>query len=99
MGKVSSVKVNLLPADFCACGKKQSKGCCKTEVKLVKLEDTHKAPLLMSMLAIPVQEATIVEHTYVAPILIDAATLQVSNHSPPLISKQDTYLQNCVFRI
>ena len=101
MGKMSSVKLQAWTPDTCRCGKKMEskKGCCKTELKLVKLEDAQKASY-----------ADFVIHTPVTPLVTELNLLQASSyavqdisypkeHSPPLLSEQDTYLRNCVFRI
>jgi len=99
MGKVSSVNVDVLVKNLCACGKKETKGCCKTEHKLIKLEDNHKASFTDVVFQSPVQ---IIEHPYNlinAPLISVNDKMVPDNHSPPLLSKQDTYLLNCVFRI
>jgi len=99
MGKVSGVDIGTLAEKKCGCGKMASKGCCKSEFKVVKLEDAQKASY-----------AGFIIHTPVTPLVTELNTFQVSSfnacnilhaniHSPPLISRQDTYLQNCVFRI
>jgi hypothetical protein len=45
MGKMSSVKLQAWTPSSCGCGKKMEskKGCCKTELKVVKIEDAQKA--------------------------------------------------------
>lgn len=103
MGKISDVQVNQVPEERCICGmsKKEtsSKGCCKTEFKMVKLDDIHKASSASYDIQIPV-----------ALVPRSLSLLEVSSsysndkvyidiHGPPLLSEQDTYLLNCVFRI
>jgi hypothetical protein len=101
MGKMSSAKLQAWTSNSCGCGKKMEskKGCCKTELKLVKLEDAQKASY-----------ADFAIHTPVTPLFTELNLLQTPSytvqdinypqeHSPPGISKQDTYLRNCVFRI
>lgn len=83
------------------CGKcgmhKENMGCCNDEVRIYKIEDE--------------QQTTSVNFKFEAPLAIiesipewnetDINTTHdvfANNHSPPL-SKQETYLQNCVFRI
>jgi CDGSH-type Zn-finger protein len=99
MGKVSSVNVDVLAKNLCACGKKETKGCCKTEHKLIKLEDNHKASFADVVFNVPAQE---IEHPYnlinAQPISLTDKTA-FNNHSPPILYQQDIYLQNCVFRI
>ena len=101
MGKMSSVKLQAWTPGSCACGKKMEskKGCCKTELKVVKLEDAQK-----------ISYADFVVNTPVTPLVTELNLLQTpfynaqhpvrsQGHSPPLLSGQDTYLRNCVFRI
>jgi hypothetical protein len=101
MGKMSSAKLQAWAPKSCGCGKKMEskKGCCKTELKVVKLEDAQKASY-----------ANFTIHAPVTPLFTELSLLQTPSytaqdisypqeHSPPDISKQDTYLRNCVFRI
>ncbi len=99
MGKLRSVNVDVLAKNLCGCGKKESKGCCKTEHKLVKLEDNHKASVADFTLQQPVcllQDAYSLINT---PLINANCQAAYNNHSPPLLSQQDCYLRNCVFRI
>jgi hypothetical protein len=75
-----------------------SGGCCNDEVKIFKIADDQQVSALSFKFSSPeVIVATI-------PLWDDMVAVNSShhrylnNHSPPL-SKQDTYLQNCVFRI
>lgn len=99
MGKVSSVNVDVLAKNLCACGKKETKGCCKTEHKLIKLEDNHKASFADVVFNVPVHEIQIAYNLFVQPDFALSNQAAYNNHSPPILSKQDSYLQNCVFRI
>lgn len=77
-----------------------SEGCCRDEVKVIKLvQDQVKIPV--TLYEIPSVEA-------VVPVMTDYLFASIrkiddkrnfNNHSPPLLSAQDTYLQNNVFRI
>jgi CDGSH-type Zn-finger protein len=99
MGKLRSVNVDVLAKNLCGCGKKETKGCCKTEHKLVKLEDNHKASVADFIFQSPV---CILQNTYSlinTPLINVNEQTAYNNHSPPLLSQQDTYLRNCVFRI
>jgi hypothetical protein len=78
--------------------KEKGNDCCKDEVKIFKIQDD--------------QQTSVISFKFSAPDAIDATfpvwsettlinttqQLFLNTHSPPL-SKQDTYLQNCVFRI
>jgi len=87
------------------CGKcgmhiKKSNKCCHDEEKFVKLS-TDQTGFSAAALTIPPIDATAIP---VSDFIV-ALTYNVNerthflNHSPPLLSAQDTYLQNNVFRI
>lgn len=84
----------------CGMGMHQSNKCCRDEVQVIKMEDDQKVtaaisfelPALEEMVSVP--SAFIIASVYNAPVKRD-----YHNHSPPLLTEQDTYLQNCVFRI
>jgi hypothetical protein len=98
-GKISSVKVDVLAKDLCACKKKKDKGCCKTDNKLVKLEDTHKAAVTQFIVEAPVAIVTSsynIQNTSFVDLKNDLA---YNNHSPPDILSADKCILHCVFRI
>lgn len=101
MGKLSSVKLAVLPAAKCACGKKsEKKSCCRTEVKLVKVEDAQQKAVVADVsfelsIAAPVTGLNFLHTSFYSG---DISVISHA-HAPPLLSEQDTYLQNCVFRI
>lgn len=87
------------------CGKcgmhtEKSNGCCRDELKIVKMDDDQTATIdfsysLPSIEALSYEtSAFIIASFYNAPL-----TKHYQNHSPPLLSAQDSYLQNSVFRI
>jgi hypothetical protein len=79
---------------------KKSHGCCRDEVKIVKMEVDQKAtsnfvfelPALDVIGQVPSLFITASFYTI-------SETRHYHNHSPPLLTEQDTYLKNCVFRI
>jgi len=85
------------------CGMETSKekhGCCHDEVQIVKLHADQK-PTLVAFNFEWTGDA-ILPPAYPFTIETQAiADVPVSqfNHSPPLLSEQDRYLRNCVFRI
>jgi hypothetical protein len=98
MGKVREVKLESMAEKKC-CSKMASKGCCKTEFKLVKLEDAQKASYADFAINTPVTPL-FTELCYLqTPFYNAQIVVHANDHSPPLISGQDIYLQNCVFRI
>lgn len=103
MGEVSNIQVNQVPEERCICGmsKKEtsSKGCCKTEFTMVKLADTHKA----SSASYDIQTPVVLVARYLSQLEASLYNTSIKTytdiHGPPLLSEQDTYLLNCVFRI
>ena len=103
MGEVSNIQVNQVPEERCICGmsKKEtsSKGCCKTEFTMVKLADTHKA----SSASYDIQTPVVLVARYLSQLEASLYKTSIKTytdiHGPPLLSEQDTYLLNCVFRI
>jgi hypothetical protein len=75
------------------------KGCCHDEVKIIKLQDDHQTSSISFSLE------------NFQPVIINLSeflsldffkqnlSLNKTDHSPPLLSQQDVYLQNRVFRI
>lgn len=103
MNRLSSVHLFEKTSDECKiCGMAthESNGCCKDEVSVIKLvQDQNKIPVTLFAFTAP--STLVVELSdYLA-----AATYNIDeqrhfhNHSPPLLSAQDTYLQINVFRI
>jgi len=78
----------------------KSHGCCHDEVKVYKLDDDQQAAYQVSFsltqLAAPVVEPSVYLYTDFCNTPLNTHWY---NHSPPLLSMQDTYLQNRVFRI
>ncbi len=103
MKRLASVHLYETHAKVCGrCGMEthESNGCCRDEVKVVKLVldqnklevTTYSIPALEVIAVTPSEFiAAAFENTY--------KKRHFHNHSPPLLSAQDTYLQNCVFRI
>lgn len=85
---------------LCGMDVHDSEGCCRDEVKVIKLvQDQVKIPV--TLYEIPSVEA-------IAPVIavynfslfqLNDGQRHFNNHSPPILSAQDTYLQNNVFRI
>lgn len=73
-------------------------GCCHDEVTIVKLDNDHQTSHLGFSFEAP--SLSIVHSEFILADLFNEEKLYDHlNHSPPLLTKQDTYLQNCVFRI
>jgi hypothetical protein len=103
MDRLASTTLYVTEAKKCAnCGMEihRSKGCCRDEVHIVKLQDDQNKILITSY-TIPAMEpvVTVPSDFIVADFYNINEQLHFYNHSPPLLSAQDTYLQNNVFRI
>lgn len=102
MGKYQSF--TLYDAQYKSCGKcgmhmDNNNGCCRDEVKIVKLQDDQNVTYVShSIQGIEVDIITPSEFI-AAPDFNVERSLHYNNHSPPLLTGQDIYLQNCVFRI
>ncbi|NTS42263.1 hypothetical protein HRG84_15280 [Flavisolibacter sp. BT320] len=90
-------------SDTKECGKcgmptTDSDGCCKDEVKVVKLDVDHTyAKQLTADFSLHLPAVITVNYLFTTPVF-QLATEEPVAHGPPL-SKQDTYLHNRVFRI
>ena len=102
MNRLASTKLFAKGTKVCAlCGMKMHKnnGCCHDDVKVVKLQTDHNKAQLSFPVQAPDPIVAIPASFNTIGIVIGERTTHFLNHSPPLLSYQDTYLQNCVFRI
>ena len=105
MDRLASVHLFETTADECGvCGMGmhdgESSGCCSDEVKLAKL-DQDENKLIPASYGIPAIEpvAAVPSAFIITPFENIDEQRHFHNHSPPLLSGQDTYLRNNVFRI
>ena len=103
MKRLASVQVFGSAKTFCGkCGMhiKKSKGCCRDEVKVMKLQ-TDQNNFSAEAFSIPAMEImAITPSQFIAALFYNGqGQVHFLNHSPPLLSAQDTYLQINVFRI
>ncbi|HQW44707.1 MAG: hypothetical protein WAU29_00945 [Chitinophagaceae bacterium] len=103
MKRLVSVHLYANSPDQCGrCGMDthESSGCCHDVVKVVKLEqDQNKIPVVTYGLPTLEIQAIAPSAFLVAAFENTDGQRHFHNHSPPLLSEQDTYLQNNVFRI
>jgi hypothetical protein len=102
MNKVDSVQYYQEGTDICGkCGMHadEANGCCHDEIKVVKLSDDHQPSAIQFLPAAISVEFTIPSIFITTSFENPNNEEYFVNHSPPLISLQDTYLLNCVFRI
>jgi hypothetical protein len=101
MDKLNGIEWGEVDSDQCGkCGMTitDSDGCCKDEIKLMKLKvDQAIAKLVTNSFSTPVITALPISFLLPPPIKAYITEEPVA-HGPPL-SEQDTYLQNRVFRI
>ena len=73
--------------------------CCHDEVKIIKLHDDHQAASF-SFAFKELPPAVIIHSEFLSVVsLKEDIDLAKTDHSPPLLSSPDIYLQNRVFRI
>jgi hypothetical protein len=90
------------PKECGVCGMEMhdASGCCHDEVQIVKMTDDQNKTLIASYSIAALQPAIIEPSGFlVARFENNDPQRHYHNHSPPLLSAQDTYLQNNVFRI
>lgn len=101
MDKIRSFQLGDVSQHQCnECGMpiKDSDGCCKDEVKVVKLNvDQTIAKLVSADFSLPAVAVTCTNFLF-TPLINEQKLTEPSTHGPPL-SEQDIYLQNRVFRI
>jgi hypothetical protein len=78
----------------------KSNGCCHDEVKVVKLELDQNKTAIASFDLPSLESIVSVPSEFIATSFYNTDEQRhFHNHSPPLLSAQDTYLQINVFRI
>jgi len=73
-------------------------GCCNDEVKIFKIRDDQQVTAINFKFSSPDIIVTPIRVLDDVTLINSTHQLYLNNHSPPL-SKEDTYLRNCVFRI
>lgn len=101
MSRFDTLQLGASKTEVCGkCGMltKSSNGCCHDQVKIIKLQDDQQLTSISFRFNAPVATDLSVLYFINEAVFTNINKLALNNHSPPL-SKQDTYLQNCVFRI
>lgn len=84
----------------CGMDTDESNGCCRDEIKVLKLiQDQNKLPIITYQIPALEKIISVPSEFIVANFQNIDELRHFHNHSPPLLSAQDTYLQNNVFRI
>jgi hypothetical protein len=100
MDRYHSFSLYQAASDRCTtCGMHANKrGCCHNEVKIVKIQNSYQtASALFSFKVTPPD--FIASEFLSASLLGEEIPSNTTAHSPPLLTPEDTYLQNGVFRI
>ena len=78
----------------------ESNGCCRDEVEIVKLDDDQNKTEQVAASIAALEPVEGIPSTYIdSPFQNIPVERHFRNHSPPLLSKQDTYIDINVFRI
>jgi hypothetical protein len=101
MNSFDSVRLYSAKSDYCTkCGMHtENHGCCHDEVTIVKLDNDQQTSYFHFELAAPDAIPPIYSEFLPEDLHNKRQQVDFFNHSPPLLTEQDTYLQNCVFRI
>lgn len=103
MKRLVSIHLYDSAPDICTrCGMDthNSDGCCRNEVKVVKLEqDQNKLTVDLPGFPALEQQAIRPSEFLVAAFEQPEILRHFHNHSPPLLSGRDSYIENRVFRI
>lgn len=103
MNKLDSVKIFASASKKCGkCGMHTdaSHGCCRDEVKIVKIDDEQKVTATIDFSFTSLQAPAQVPSAYILTAFINSneASHRI-DHSPPLPATQDLCSLHCVFRI
>jgi len=101
MNDLDSLELGAAKTEICGkCGMHQldANACCNDEVKIFKIQDDQQTSAINFKFSAP--DVVITPLPFLSDVSFTNSTHELfsNNHSPPL-SKQYTYLQNCVFRI
>jgi hypothetical protein len=102
MDRLDSMQIGASEAEKCGkCGMENNdvEGCCRSEVKLVKLQqDLTVTKALNTVFSLSPAISTFSIYLFSPQVNFISNTEQIS-HAPPLLSEQDTYLINRVIRL
>lgn len=103
MNKLASIQLFVAGSKECGkCGMHidDSHGCCRDEVKVVKMDDDQK---VTGAVAFDLHALTPLAQVPSEFIVTSFYNIPLQGYTsvqpPPLLKGQETYLQNCVFRI
>ena len=100
MDRYDSFRLYTPKADYCTkCGMHtKAHGCCHDEVTVLKIQDDYQTSSASYSFKAPAVAVVTLPDFIIASIKENDRAF-VPDHAPPLLSEQDIYLQNRVFRI
>ena len=103
MNRLSALQLFVTENKECPeCGMqiKKSHGCCRDEVQIIKMAVDQRTTSSVTFELPPLDAIVCLPSPFItAPLLNAGEKRHFHNHSPPLLTEQDSYLDNCVFRI
>ena len=103
MNRLASTELFVFKGDKCGkCGMNihKSHGCCHDEVKVVKMQNDQQPTISLAFYLPSLDAAPAVISDFISTSYYNVPVDRpYHNHSPPLLTEQDTYLRNRVFRI
>lgn len=95
------VSVSQKTDDICGkCGVKNKKSCCKTEIKVVKVDDSQKSDFLKINFLNQVPEKASSHQFFVTDLSFSASKFtQIRINAPPEYRPVPIYINHCNFRI
>ncbi|MEN4760319.1 hypothetical protein ABEG63_08320 [Chryseobacterium sp. C39-AII1] len=92
--------VNQKVDDICSkCGVKTKKDCCKTEIKLLKVDDSQKSDFLKIDFLQQISELPQNEFFFVDQSFSATKFTQIQINAPPEIWSVPIFIHHCNFRI
>jgi hypothetical protein len=102
MNRLNSTQIFVAETKTCGkCGMHTgSEGCCKDEVKIVKMKIDQKTTSSVSFELPAIDALVTTPSSFIVASFMNADPVShYSDHIPPLLACQEIYLDNCVFRI
>ncbi|MFC3157686.1 hypothetical protein SAMN05443633_10418 [Chryseobacterium arachidis] len=86
--------------DICSkCGVKTKKDCCKTEIKLIKVDDSQKSDFLKIDFLQQISELPKHEFFFTDQSFSAAKFIQIQINAPPDSQSVPIFIYHCTFRI
>lgn len=99
MNKISSIDLFAHKEKCSKCGMKTEEDCCKNQLKIIKLKDSHTLSSNDIHISLPV---AFVQHSYAEAncyMYFSESSITLNSNSPPEPSGRTLCISNCVFRI